>query len=134
MPREKPMPIPHAVARLNRVGLNRVTRQLAPVLPGFGVVVHRGRRSGREYRTPVNVFRTSGGVRIALTYGRDSDWVKNVLAADGCRLHTRGRYLDLAAPQVVHDPARGGIRPLEREMLGLLRVSDFLDLSEAGSR
>jgi len=128
------MPIPRSVARLNRVGLNRVTRRLAPFLPGFGVVVHRGRRSGREYRTPVNVFRTSGGVRIALTYGADSDWVKNVLAAGGCRLHTRGNYLDLAAPHLVHDPARNGIRPLEREMLGLLGVSDFLDLSAAGSR
>lgn len=128
------MPIPHTVARLNRAGLNRVTRQLAPVVPGFGVVVHRGRRSGREYRTPVNVFRNADGVRLALTYGAESDWVKNVLAAGGCRLHTRGRYLNLAGPHVVHDPARNGIRPLEREMLGLLRVSDFLDLHEAGSR
>ncbi len=49
------MPIPRRVAQLNRVGLNRLTRRLAPWLPGFGVVVHRGRRSGREYHTPVNV-------------------------------------------------------------------------------
>ena len=124
------MPIPRFVARLNRVGLNRLTRRLAPWLPGFGVVVHRGRRSGREYRTPVNVFRSGGGVRIALTYGPDSDWVKNVLAAGGCRLHTRGRYRDLAAPRLVHDPERSGIRPPERAALRLLRVSDFLDLSE----
>lgn len=103
------MPIPRIVARLNRVGLNRLTRRLAPRLPGFGVVVHRGRRSGREYRTPVNVFRSSGGVRIALTYGADSDWVKNVLAAGGCRLHTRGRYLDLAAPHLVRPPIVTGV-------------------------
>ena len=124
------MPIPRFVAQLNRVGLNRLTVRLAPWLPGFGVVVHRGRRSGREYRTPVNVFRSGGRVRIALTYGTDSDWVKNVLAAGGCRLHTRGHYLDLAAPHLVHEQARGGIRPPERAVLRLLRVSDFLDLSE----
>ena len=37
-------------------------------MPGFGVVVHRGRRSGREFHTPVNVFPRHDGVRIALTY------------------------------------------------------------------
>jgi deazaflavin-dependent oxidoreductase (nitroreductase family) len=124
------MPIPRFVARMNRVGLNRLTRQVAPRLPGLGVVVHRGRRSGREYRTPVNVFRTSDGLRIALTYGADSDWVKNVLAAGGCQVQTGGRCLDLAAPHLVHDPERSGIRPAERAVLGLLRVNDFLDLSE----
>lgn len=125
------MPIPRTVARLNRAGLNRLTRHLAPWLPGFGVVVHRGRRSGREYRTPVNVFPNSGGVRLALTYGAESDWVKNVVAAGGCRLLTRGRELDLVDPHLVHDPGRGGTRPFEREILGLLQVTDFLDLREA---
>jgi deazaflavin-dependent oxidoreductase (nitroreductase family) len=127
------MPIPRAVARLNRVGLNRLTTPVAPWLPELGVVVHRGRRTGREYRTPVNVFRVSGGVRIALTYGAESDWVKNVLAAAGCRLQTRGGYLELGAPRLVHDPGRSGIRPLERAVLGLLRVYDFLDLHEPSS-
>jgi hypothetical protein len=36
---------------------NRVTRPLVCWLPGFGVVEHAGRRLGRRYRTPVNVFR-----------------------------------------------------------------------------
>jgi deazaflavin-dependent oxidoreductase (nitroreductase family) len=97
-------------------------------MPGFGVVVHRGRRSGREYQTPVNVFPRSDGVRIALTYGADSDWVKNVLAAGGCQLRTRGRYLRLSDPHLVHDPDRSGIRPPERAVLHMLGVSDFLDL------
>jgi deazaflavin-dependent oxidoreductase (nitroreductase family) len=122
------MPIPRIVARMNRVGLNRLTTRVAPRVPGFGVVVHRGRRSGREYHTPVNVFPRSDGVRIALTYGVDSDWVKNVLAAGGCQLHTRGRYLRLSDPHLRHDPDRNGIRPAERAVLNMLRVSDFLDL------
>jgi deazaflavin-dependent oxidoreductase (nitroreductase family) len=125
------MPIPKAVARFNRVGLNRLTRHIAPFAPGFGLVVHQGRRSGRTYETPVNVFMTSSGVRIALTYGADSEWVKNVIAADGCRLRTRGRELTLSAPNLVHDSARAGIRPLERRILGVLGVDDFLDLSVA---
>ena len=74
------MAIPRAVARFNARVTNRVTRPLAGRLPGFGIVSHVGRRSGRIYRTPVNVFRDGDHV-IALTYGAESDWVKNVIAA-----------------------------------------------------
>lgn len=124
------MPLSKTLARLNRRGLNRLTRRIAPRAPGFGVVVHTGRRSGRRYETPVNVFPTTSGVRIALTYGADTDWVRNVVANGGCTLRTRGRELTLVEPRVVHDPARTGIRALERRILGLLHVDDFLDLTE----
>jgi deazaflavin-dependent oxidoreductase (nitroreductase family) len=97
-------------------------------MPGFGLVVHRGRRSGREYQTPVNVFPADDGFVIALTYGADTDWVKNVQAAGGCELRTRGRVLRVGSPRVYHDETRHGIRPLEREMLRLLGVADFLSV------
>jgi hypothetical protein len=42
-------------------------------MPGLGVVVHRGRRSGRVYQTPVNVFATEDGYVVALTYGPDAE-------------------------------------------------------------
>jgi len=122
------MPIPSRVARWNKAGLNRITRHVAPWMPGFGLVVHRGRRSGREYQTPVNVFPADDGFIIALTYGADTDWVKNVQAAGGCELRTRGRVLRVGSPRVYHDETRHGIRPLEREMLRLLGVADFLSV------
>lgn len=122
------MPIPRTVGRWNKVGLNRVTRRIAPWLPGFGVVVHRGRRSGRYYRTPVNVFPTQDGYLFALTYGPDTDWVRNVMAADGCELQIRGRLIRLVAPRLFHDERRRGIRPVERQILRLLDVADFLSL------
>ena len=56
------MPIPRIVRQWNKAGLNRVTKHIAPWAPGFGVVIHRGRRSGRLYQTPVNVF-AAGDVR-----------------------------------------------------------------------
>jgi hypothetical protein len=69
------MPIPLRVGQWNKVGLNRLTRHIAPWMPGFGVVVHRGRRSGRRYRTPVNVFPAAGGYLIALTRtGSRTSW------------------------------------------------------------
>lgn len=125
------MPIPLAVGRLNKIGLNRVTRHIAPWMPGLGVVVHRGRRSGTRYQTPVNVFTADDGYIIALTYGPSTDWVKNVLAAGGCELRTRGRVVALTAPRLYRDEAKTGIRPLERTVLGLLGVTDFLRLTTA---
>jgi deazaflavin-dependent oxidoreductase (nitroreductase family) len=125
------MPIPKVIGQWNKAGLNRVTRHIAPWMPGFGVIVHRGRRSGRYYQTPVNVFGTSGGYVIALTYGPGTDWVKNVLAAGGCELRTRGQAIRLESPRLFHDETRAGIRPLERQMLRILNVADFLSLTPA---
>jgi deazaflavin-dependent oxidoreductase (nitroreductase family) len=127
------MPLPHGVAKLNKVGLNRVTRRIAPWAPGMGLVVHRGRRSGRIYETPVQVFRDGDGYVIALTYGPGADWTKNVLAAGGCELRTRGRTVQLTHPRLYRDETRQHIRPAEREMLRLLRVSDFLALETLAS-
>ena len=125
------MPLPRTLARWNKVGLNRVTKHVAPWMPGFGVVAHTGRRSGRRYQTPVNVFPAADGYLLALTYGPDSDWVKNVLAAGGCELVTRGRTVRLVTPQLVHDENRRGIRPVERQVLQLIGVTDFLSLKIA---
>ena len=67
------------MARFNRAVTNKVSIHLAGSLPGMGIVIHVGRRTRNVYRTPVIVFRTKDGFRIALTYGRASDWVKNAL-------------------------------------------------------
>src|SRR5580658_989815 len=69
------------VAAFNLAVTNRITSRFAARLPGFGIVTHVGRKSGIVYRTPVNVLGTPEGFLIALTYGRDSEWVKNVMAA-----------------------------------------------------
>lgn len=122
------MPIPRVVARLNRVGLNRATRHVATWLPGFGVVVHRGRRSGRVYRTPVNVFQVRDGYVIALTYGHQSDWVKNVLAAGEAELVIRRRPVHVHRPHIYHDSTGRAIGPIARPILRLLRVNEFLAL------
>jgi deazaflavin-dependent oxidoreductase (nitroreductase family) len=125
------VPIPKAVRRWNKAGLNRVTRHVAPLIPGFGVVIHRGRRSGRQYRTPVNVFPAEDGYIFALTYGPDTDWVRNVLAAGGCELRTRRRTIQLVSPRLFHDESRRAIRPLERQVLRVIGVTDFLSLKAA---
>jgi deazaflavin-dependent oxidoreductase (nitroreductase family) len=120
------MPIPRAIARANRVGFNRLARHIAPWAPGFGVIVHRGRVSGQIHQTPVNVFRCADGYLVALTYGRRSDWVKNVLAAGEADLRTRGQRFHLRAPRLHHDEQRRGAPAPVRQILGLLDVTDFI--------
>jgi len=116
------------MARFNRQVLNRLTRPLARHLPGFGVIIHRGRRTGRIYETPVNVFRSTDEYVVALTYGARADWVRNVLAAGNCDLIAQGRRLRLAVSYLQHDEQRLVVPALVRPMLRLIHVADFLYL------
>jgi deazaflavin-dependent oxidoreductase (nitroreductase family) len=117
------------MAAFHRAVTNRITSRFAGLLPGFAIVTSVGRTTGRLYRTPVNVFRRPDGLLIALTYGRDSGWVKNVLAAGGCQLETHGRLYHLFAPVVVHDPSRQRFPLVVRLVLRLINANDFLELS-----
>jgi hypothetical protein len=47
------------LAKINIAVTNRITSLFAGWLPGFGILTHVGRKSGKVYRTPVNVFRAS---------------------------------------------------------------------------
>ena len=119
------------LAAFNLAVTNRITSRFAAWLPGFGIITHVGRKSGKVYRTPVNVFRAPNGFLIALTYGTQSEWVKNVLGAGGCQLETRGRRHQLTAPTIVHDRTRRRFPFPVRVILGLVGANDFMQLSIA---
>jgi deazaflavin-dependent oxidoreductase (nitroreductase family) len=119
------------LARFNLAVTNRITGLFAGWLPGFGIISHVGRKSGKVYHTPVNVFRAFNGFAIALTYGRESEWIKNVLAASRCELQTGGRRYRLIDPTIVHDPTRKQFPLPVRVILGLVGANDFIRLSIA---
>jgi deazaflavin-dependent oxidoreductase (nitroreductase family) len=127
------MPLPKRLARFNRLVTNRVVGPVARRLPGFAIVSHVGRRSGRVYRTPVNLFRAEARYVIALTYGSDSQWVLNVLAAGAVDIETRGQRLHLVGPEVVTDAQRSLVPPPVRQVLRLVNVSEFMLLRRAGA-
>src|SRR4051812_18932370 len=105
------MPAPKWLARFNRSVTNRVARPIARRIPGMGVIGHVGRMSGRQYHTPVMVFRDHGDYVIALTYGAQSEWVQNVLAAGGGTLETVGRTVRLTTPRLIHDQRHRDVPP-----------------------
>ena len=117
------------VAAFNLAVTNRITSRFADRLPGFGILTHVGRKSGKVYRTPVNIFRSPEGFLIALTYGRESEWVKNILAAGGCELETRGVRHQLFALTIVHDPTRRRFPLPVRIVLRLIGATDFMQVS-----
>jgi len=117
------------LAKFNIAVTNRITGLFAGWLPGFGILTHVGRKSGKVYRTPINVFQVSNGFIIALTYSSQSEWVKNVLAACGCELKTRGRKYQLSSPTVVHDPTRRRFPFLVRIVLRLVGANEYIEFS-----
>lgn len=119
------------LARFNRVFANHLVGRIIPRLPGFGAVHHRGRKSGRKYRTPVKLFRREDAYVISLPYGSDSDWVRNVLAAGGCDLVTSGRRLRLVDPHVYVDEEQAAIPVFIRMALKRLNATEFLALQPA---
>jgi deazaflavin-dependent oxidoreductase (nitroreductase family) len=122
------MPLPRSLARFNLRVTNPVLSRVAGHLPGFAILTHVGRRSGTTFETPVNIFRDGDRHVIALTYGRESQWVRNVVAAGGCEVLTRGRRLRLTEPEIVHDPERRLVPAPVRVPLSLVGVEDFMVL------
>lgn len=127
------MPLPAAVARFNRRVTNPLLMRRPAGLgpPGYAVVIHRGRASGREYRTPISAFRRPGGYAVALTYGPGADWVRNVLAAGECLLERRGRRVRLTNPRVARDPRRRLVPLPVRLVLRIIGADHFLLLDRA---
>jgi deazaflavin-dependent oxidoreductase (nitroreductase family) len=122
------MEMPHSIVRFNRAVVNPIQGQYAWLLPPWLIVVHRGRRSGRLYRTPVLSFRRGRTLAIAVLYGEDSDWVRNVLAGGG-EVVRGGRTYPLIEPRVVDARSAEGVSAAGR---ALGRFSGKLLVAELG--
>jgi deazaflavin-dependent oxidoreductase (nitroreductase family) len=132
-----PPPPPHTRMRFLRPFtthiVNPVMRLFIKWLPHFAIIRYRGRRSGKRYRTPMNVFRDGDAYVFALTYGSDVQWVKNVLAAGKADLEIRNRVIHLTDPEMFVDPTRRLMPQPVRLVLGLMRVSEFLRMRKVGT-
>jgi deazaflavin-dependent oxidoreductase (nitroreductase family) len=110
---------------------NPVSRLFLCWLPGFGVLSYRGRKTGRRYRTPMTAFRAGDDWVFALVYGSDVAWVKNVLASGEAELQVRRTTHRLAQPELFVDPDRRLVPVGIRQILGLMRVSEFVRMRPA---
>jgi deazaflavin-dependent oxidoreductase (nitroreductase family) len=107
--------------------VNPLTRLFAGWMPGFAMLRYTGRKSGRSYRTPINVFRRGDHFVFALTYGSASQWVKNVFAAGKCDMQRLGRHWRLVEPELIVDPSAGLIPlPVRWFLVGVAHVTEFV--------
>jgi deazaflavin-dependent oxidoreductase (nitroreductase family) len=135
------MPVPPS--RFVKIVVGPMTKALNPLIvrlagrrhfPMAAQLTHTGRRSGRTYVTPVGARRAGDMVLIPLTFGNQSDWSRNVLAADRCSLRLAGVHYQASAPALLSpEEAAAGVRAafsrLERASMPMLGIRQFLRLS-----
>lgn len=128
------MPMPSAIPRswfVHRV-FNPAVASVAGKLPPLGVIVHRGRTTGRQYRTPVLAFRGPRSFAIAMVYGEGTDWQRNIEAAGSGQVVHRGTSYSVTSPRLLNgrealDAAPAWFHPVMR----LLRIDTVLCLDIA---
>jgi deazaflavin-dependent oxidoreductase (nitroreductase family) len=89
--------------------VRRTSRTMKPLAlksagtPGAyaSVIRHVGRTTGRAYETPVGAVATDDGFVIAMPYGPNTDWLKNVLASGSAAIVDEGSTYDVDRPEVV---------------------------------
>ena len=126
------MKLSRRVARFNKLVNNRIQGLYAWLLPPWAVILHRGRRSGRQYRTPVLAFKRDRLLVIALLYGEESDWLRNLRAGGGQVIRV-GRTFSVDAPEVI-DTSEAAVlarlSPLARAYCRLAEKQVTLEIGE----
>ena len=127
------MKLSRGVAHFNKRVTNRIQGLYAWLVPPWAVILHRGRRSGRQYRTPLFAFRRGRLLIIALLYGEESEWLRNLRSGGGHVLRA-GRTFVVGPPEVVPTREAGWLlsrlSPPERVYCRLAEKLAMLELEE----
>jgi len=107
----------------NRIFLKISGRRLR----AYSIVRHVGRTSGSEYRNPVSAYPLGDGFVIAVLYGIQSQWVRNVMEAGRFVLRTKDRDYPLERPEII-SPAQAlpAFPPWQRVMLKSRNIQAFV--------
>lgn len=119
--------------RVNRAVFNPEQMKTAGQPGAYAAIVrHTGRTSGRAYETPVGAVPTQDGFAIALVYGSQTDWLKNVLASGTATVVHDGTAYSTHSPQVVPTATAAHHFPAsEQRNLRLFRIEQCLLLRRA---
>ena len=126
---------PTLLSRATR-SVARATAPLSRPLAGrrflspWAVVHHRGRRSGTPYAVPVAIRASADTFTIPLPWGEETQWLRNVLAADGCDVRWRGTDHRASKPRVVNlADASDAFHPVQMAIMRAAGVRSALLLS-----
>jgi deazaflavin-dependent oxidoreductase (nitroreductase family) len=98
----------------------------------FALLRHEGRRSGKQYENPIWVWRMKDGFMIVLTYGRGTDWLRNLQAADQGSLRWHRREYVFKRPQFIDaKTASQALPPFVKFVLRLRGAHEYVKLADA---
>ncbi len=93
----------------------------------FAAIRHVGRRSGKAYETPLVIRPVTNSFVIAMPYGPEVDWHRNMAAAGRATLLWHGREYIIERPELIDSKRALPLFPLvPRLILGRLHVEDFI--------
>jgi deazaflavin-dependent oxidoreductase (nitroreductase family) len=122
----------NAVRRTGRATKGFVLPSAGTPGSSISIVRHTGRRTGRTYETPVQPVPTDDGFVLALPYGPNTDWVKNVLAAGSATIVHDGDTYEVVRPEMVPmSDAEALFSPKDQRTHRLFRVEHALLLRRA---
>jgi len=102
--------------------VNPALKPIARYIPGTATITHRGRTSGKPYKTIVTTYRKGNVLAIALAHGK-TDWVKNVLASGEADVRFTRREVHLVNPRVLSAGSEAeGLPLMARLQLGRMGV------------
>jgi EmrB/QacA subfamily drug resistance transporter/deazaflavin-dependent oxidoreductase (nitroreductase family) len=98
-------------------------------MPVVGILHHRGRRSGRDYATPIGMRRLGDGFVIPRTFSDNAAWYQNIKAAGEGRVTYLGRHYRVVEPEVVdYATARPAFPRYELAQFRLIGINEYLRL------
>src|SRR5579863_6065359 len=96
----------------------------------FALLRHVGRRSGKTYEIPIMVWRVEDGFVIALTYGPQVDWLRNLQTAkQGSLLWHKQEYVFQKPEFIDADLALPALPPFIKQILRLRGTHEFVKLA-----
>ena len=94
--------LPDRIRVFNKYVTNRILRRFTDLTHGpFAIIRHVGRRSGKSYETVIWVWQMREGFVIALTYGPEVDWYRNMRAAGGGKIFWHKRLYVVGKPEQI---------------------------------
>ena len=101
-------------------------------IPIWGVVRHRGRRSGKLYSTPIAIRPTPDGFVLPLPWGEGTDWCRNLRAAGGGVVRWGGDDIEITSPEIIDmADALPAFDPFMRPIVKHIGIKKFLRVRRA---
>ena len=97
--------VPRVIVRPIQTAIVRAFRRYFERAPGWMLLTTRGRRTGLPREVLLPCVRTADGIITMSTYGRRSDWIRNIAQDSAVRVTRAGEHV-AARAEIVDDVDR----------------------------